>query len=160
MRRFLKFAHTIGAIGMMGAMASLLVLLTLLPEPSAIAEYARMRMAMAAISKWIFFPSLVLTLVGGLLSMAVVTAYQDAGWVLLKLASGVLVFEGGLIAIDGPMKREAAMSAQALIDAAEIAKLGASLGSEWMSLWVVMAISAANVALGVWRPRFRLNKSA
>lgn len=154
MRRLMKFSHTIGAIGMMGAMASLLVLLCFLPEPTAVAEYARMRQGMAAISNWIFFPSLVITLVGGLLAMAVTRAYQDAGWVLLKLASGILVFEGGLVAIHGPIGREAALSAQVLSNGANAAKLGASLGSEWMALWVMMAVSAANVALGVWRPRF------
>ncbi|MDZ4791492.1 MAG: hypothetical protein SGJ17_09875 [Hyphomicrobiales bacterium] len=155
MRRLLKFLHTIGSIGMMGAMASLLVLIYILPEPMAVADYARMRLAMAAISNWIFFPSLVATLVAGLLSMAVTRVYQDAGWVLIKLATGVLVFEGGLIGIHGPMGREAALSAEALSTGVANAKLGASIGSEWITLWVMMAVSVANVALGVWRPRFR-----
>lgn len=155
MRRFIKFLHTLGAIGMMGAIASFLLLIIFLPEPTSVAEYARMRLAMAGISNWIFLPSLVLTLISGLLSIAVTRSYQDVGWVWAKLATGVLVFEGGLVAIHGSMSREAALSAKALSEAIEPSKLSASLGSEWGVLWVVLAVSAANVALAVWRPRFR-----
>jgi uncharacterized membrane protein len=155
MRRLVKFLHTIGAIGMMGAMASFLVLLSFLPEPSSLAEYARIRLAMAGISNWIFLPSLVLTLISGLLAIAVTRAYQDVGWVWVKLASGISVFEGGLTAVHGAMGREAALSTQALSQGIDPAKLGASLDSEWGVLWVMMAVSAANVAFGVWRPRFR-----
>jgi uncharacterized membrane protein len=155
MRRLVKFLHTLGAIGMMGAMATFLVLLLFLPEPASIAEYARIRLAMGAISNWIFLPSMVLTLISGLLAIAVTRAFQDVGWVWIKLATGISVFEGGLVAIHGSMGREAALSAQALSQAVDPAKLGASLNSEWGTLWVMLAVSALNVALGVWRPRFR-----
>lgn len=159
MRRFVKFVHTMGAIGMMGAIASLLVLLCFLPEPkSSVAEYAKMRLAMAGISNWIFLPSLVLTLIAGLLSIAVTRAYQDVGWVWVKLVTGISVFEGGLTAIHGSMGREAALSAQALNQGIDPARLGETLSSEWGVLWVVLAVSIVNVALGVWRPRFRRNR--
>lgn len=155
MRRFVKFLHTVGAIGMMGAIASFLVLLCFLPEPTSIAEYVRMRAAMAGISNWIFLPSLVLTLISGLLAIAVTRAYQDVGWVWIKLATGISVFEGGLTAIHGSMGREAALSAQTLSQGIDPGKLGESLGSEWGTLWVMLAVTALNVALGVWRPRLR-----
>lgn len=71
MRRLVKFLHTVGAIGMMGAIASLLVLLCFLPKPGAsVTEYANMRLAMAGISDYVFLPSLVLTLISGLLAIA------------------------------------------------------------------------------------------
>lgn len=136
-------------------MACLLVLLIVLPEPTSVAEYARMRLAMVGISNWVFLPSLVLTLISGLLAIAATRAYQDVGWVWVKLATGISVFEGGLLAVHGSMGREAALSAQALSQGTDPAKLGASLGGEWGALWVVMAVSIVNVALGVWRPRFR-----
>ncbi|MDX2266398.1 MAG: hypothetical protein NW215_15665 [Hyphomicrobiales bacterium] len=153
MKRFLKFAHTLGAVGLMGAAACLLVLLRFLPDPSALAEYAQMRAGMAAVSKWVFMPSLTLTLLAGLLSMAATKGFQDAGWVLIKLATGVLVFEMGLVGVDGPMGKEAALAAEALKGNAGAGKLGASLGSEATTLWLLMGVSVANVALGVWRPR-------
>lgn len=155
MRRLVKFLHTVGAIGMMGAMATFLVLLLFLPEPTSVAEYARMRLAMAGISNWVFLPSLVLTLISGLLAIAVTRAYQDVGWVWVKLATGISVFEGGLTAVHGSMGREAALSAQALSHVVDPTKLGGSLSSEWGTLWVMLAVSALNVGLGVWRPRFR-----
>ena len=36
------------------------------------------------------------------------------------------------------------------------AALAASLGAEWKSLWVLLAVATANVVLGIWRPRLRL----
>jgi len=153
MRRLMKFMHTIGAIGLMGAMACLLVLLSFTPAPASLSQYALMRAAMGGIATWIFLPSLALTLIAGLLAMGVNRAYQSAGWAWAKLASGILVFEWGFAAIQGPMQQEAEMSALALAGQVDSATLGASLGAEWNSLWVLLAVAAVNVILGIWRPR-------
>lgn len=153
MRQTLKFLHTIGAIGMMGAMACLLVLIAFAPEPASLAEYASLRAAMGGIAKWVFLPSLMLTLIGGLLSFGFVGAYHNAGWAMAKLVSGILVFEWGFVAIQGSMQREAELSARALAGMVDAAKLGTALAAERNSLWMLLAVAAANVALGIWRPR-------
>jgi hypothetical protein len=75
----LKFMHTMGAIGLMGAMACLLVLLSFMPDPASLSEYVRMRAAMGGIATWILFPSLGLTLIAGLLAIAVTRAFHNAG---------------------------------------------------------------------------------
>ena len=62
----MKFLHTMGAIGLMGAMASFLVLLSIAPPPADLEAYALVRSAMDRIARWIFLPSLVLTLIAGL----------------------------------------------------------------------------------------------
>jgi len=149
----MKFLHTMGAIGLMGAMACLLVLFGFLPAPTSLPEYALMRAAMSGIATWIFLPSFGLTLIAGLLAMAVNPAYHSAGWAWVKLLSGVLVFEWGFAAIQGPMQQEAELSARALAHEVDPATLAASLGAEWKSLWVMLALATANVILGVWRPR-------
>jgi len=153
LRRFLKFLHTIGAIGLMGAMASLLVLLSYVPPPASLAEYALIRGAMGAIATWIFFPSLALTLIAGLLAIAFNRAFHNAGWALLKLASGILVFEAGFVGVLGPMQNEAERSTGALAGQIDPAALGGSLAAERNTLWVLLAVAAANVVLGIWRPR-------
>jgi len=152
-RRLMKFLHTMGAIGLMGAMASLLVLSSIVPTPTALSEYATIRSAMGAIASWIFLPSLGLTLIAGLLAMAVNRGYHSAGWALAKLLSGVLVFEWGFAAIQGPMQEEAELSARALAHQVDPAALAQSLGAEWKSLWVMLALATVNVMLGIWRPR-------
>ena len=114
MRRLLKFLHTMGSAGLLGAMASLVVMLSLAPAPSALAGYAAMRGAMGAVATWIFLPALAVTLMSGLLAMALNRAFLNAGWAWLKLATGVLMFEGGLVYVQGPMKQEAEQSARAL----------------------------------------------
>jgi hypothetical protein len=149
----MKFLHTIGAIGFMGAMACLLALLSFLPAPTSLSEYALMRGAMGGIATWIFFPSLGLTLIAGLLAICLNPGIHNAGWAWVKLFSGLLIFEWGFAGILGPMQEEAELSARALAHEADPAMLAASLGAEWKSLWVMLAIATANVILGIWRPR-------
>jgi hypothetical protein len=153
MRRLIKFLHTMGAIGLTGAMACLVVLLSFTPAPASLSEYALMRAAMGGIATCIFLPSLGLTLVAGLLAIAINRAYHSAGWAWAKLLSGVVVFEWGFAAIQGPMQQEAELSARALAHEVEPATRAASLGPEWKSLWVMLALATANVILGIWRPR-------
>jgi hypothetical protein len=142
-----------GAIGLMGAMASLIVLMNLAPPPTSLAGLAVMRGAMAEIATWIYFPSLVLTLVAGLLAIAVNPAYHNAGWAWAKLASGVLLFEGGLVSVLGPIQEEARRSASALAGQLNPATITASYGAERNAIWALLAITTANVVLGIWRPR-------
>ncbi len=87
MRRLMKFLHTMGAIGMMGAMACLVVLLIYAPAPSELPQYALIRGAMGGIATWVFLPSLAMTLIAGLLSLALTPAFHNAGWALVKLAT-------------------------------------------------------------------------
>lgn len=154
MRRLIKFLHTLGAIGIMGAMATLLVLIVVAPSSDDLAVYAQHRAAMGAIAEWLLLPSLGLVLFSGLWSMAVTSAFHNAGWVWIKLASGILVFKGTLLSIQGPAQKEAALGAAALAGDIDPGLLGRMAGEEWGALWVVMAIAVANVVLGVWRPRF------
>jgi hypothetical protein len=149
----MKFLHTLGAVGLMGAMACLLVLLRVTPAPTSLPEYALMREAMGAIATWIFLPSLGLTLIAGLLAMALNPAYHNAGWAGLKLASGILVFEFGFMAIQGPMQQEAERSARAMAGEVDVATLAGTLHAEQTSLWVMLGVAIVNVILGVWRPR-------
>ncbi len=152
MRRLLKFLHTMGAIGLMGAAASLLVLISLTPPPSSLAGYALMRGAMAEIGKWIFLPSFVLTLIPGLLAIAVNRAFHNAGWAWMKAATGILIFVGGLHAL-APIQDEAQRSAAALAGQVDPATITGPDAAESLTLWMVLLVSTANVALGVWRPR-------
>jgi len=138
---------------LMGAMASLLVLLSVAPPPTVLAEYALLRGAMGAIATWIFFPSLGLTLIAGLLAIAVNRGFHNAGWAWLKAATGILVFESGFVGVLGPMQREAERSAKALAGQIDPTTLAASLGAERRTLWILLAVAAANVVLGIWRPR-------
>jgi hypothetical protein len=151
LRRLLKFLHTMGATGFMGALASLLVLASFTPPPSSLASYALFRGAMAAIATWVLLPSFALTLVPGLLAIGVNPAFHSAGWAWIKAATGILIFMGGLHAI-APIQDEARFSAEALAGRLDPATLGVPEG-ETATIWVLLLVSTANVALGVWRPR-------
>ena len=141
------------AVGVLGSMASLLVLLGVAPPRTALAGYAAVRGAMAAVSTYVFLPSMALSLTAGLLAIAVNRAYHNAGWAWVKLATGVLLFEGGLQGIQGPMRDEAERSAAALAGHVDPATLGQALGTDRAALCVLMAVASANVVLGIWRPK-------
>jgi hypothetical protein len=141
-----------GAVGFMGSLASLLVLETLAPPPSSLAGYALIRGAMAAIATWIFLPSFILTLVPGLLAIAVTPAFHNAGWVWIKAATGILIFAGGFHAL-APIQDEARLSAEVLAGRLAPLMLAGTSAGEAGTMWVLLAISAANIVLGVWRQR-------
>lgn len=153
--RLLKFLHDLGAIGLAGALLALLVMLAGLPDPADMAEYAAVRQAMRAIADWLFLPSLGLVLVSGLFALAANQAYMNSGWALTKLATGIVMFEGGLVAVNGPMRREADRAVKALADNEPLAIAGGTMNSETLAISVLLVVAALNVALAVWRPRFR-----
>ena len=154
MRRLLKFAHTLGAVGFMGAIVCLIVLLSFTPAPTSLPQYALMRAAMGSIATWVFLPSLGLTLIAGLLAIAANKSFHSAGWAWAKLATGILVFEWGFTAVQGPMQEQAELSARALAGQVDASTLAAgSLNAERTSLLVLLAVATANVILGIWRPR-------
>ncbi|QDP21973.1 hypothetical protein [Bradyrhizobium cosmicum] len=152
MRKLMKFLHTLGAIGLVGAVACFLVMAGYAPAPSAIAQYAPLSIATGAVATWIFMPSLGLTLVAGLLAMAVNRTFHSAGWAWAKLAMGVLVFEWGFVSVVGPLQQEAEQSARAFAGEIDLATLAGELGTRRATLWVFLAIAMANIVLGVWRP--------
>ena len=137
----------------MGSMACLGVLMIIAPPPNSLAAYAQMRGAMAAIATWIFFPSLAVTLIAGLLAIAFNRVFHNAGWAWAKLVTGVLIFEGGFVYVLGPIQEEAKRSASALAGQLDPATLTGAYGAERSTLWVLLVVSIANVVLGIWRPR-------
>jgi len=149
----LKCLHTLGAIGMMGSMASFLAALAFLAVPSSLAAQAGVAGAMAQIATWVFLPSMALTLLSGVLAIAATPAFHDAGWVWVKAATGILVFEGGLQYVAGPIQEAGRTSASLLAGKLNAADVAHTLGAERNTLWVLLAVALANIALAIWRPR-------
>ncbi|MEE4380641.1 MAG: DUF2269 family protein [Pseudomonadales bacterium] len=155
LRKTMKFLHSLAAVGMTGALAAQLLILGLLPSPTEeLAAYAALRSAMAQLGTWLLFPSLGLVLVSGLLAIAINRAFHDVGWVWLKLLLGVSAFEGTLVAVHGPLQREAERAAAALAGELEPAALLQTSHNEFGALLVVLGVAVANIVLGVYRPRF------
>lgn len=149
MRRLLKFLHTVGAAGLTGSAAAMAIVLMLIPMGGA---GDPMLAGMAKIAAWVLGPSMLITVIAGLLAMAANPAYLDVGWVWAKLATGILIIEGSLHIL-GPLDAAAKRSVEAVAasDAAGAARL---FSSEANTLWIIFGVSIANIALGVWRPRF------
>lgn len=154
MRKTMKFLHTLGTVGMLGALAAMLILHTLLPPTQELAGYVTVRVAISRIAEWLLLPSLGMVLVSGLLAMAVGKYFQNAGWAWAKLAMGVVMFEGTLLAVQGPAQREARLAESAGAGEASVSDLALSLSSEWYSIWVIALLATLNIVLGIWRPKF------
>ena len=149
----MKFLHTIGAIGLMGAMACLLVLLGIATSPQPLPGYALLTTAMSRIATWIYLPSMALTLMSGLAAIGINRAFHNAGWAWAKLLTGVLMFEWSLAGVVQPLQSEAERTARAMLDTSDPAILAAVIAPTRNSIWVLLGVAAANVVLGVWRPR-------
>jgi hypothetical protein len=151
----LKFLHTMGAIGLTGTMAALLAVMIFAPPPRDFAGQAAVMSAMARIATWILMPSLGLTLIAGLVAIPVTPGYIDAGWVWAKAITGILIFEGGFVSVLGPIQAAAKTSVSVLArqDPAILAHL---YRAERNTIWALLAVAVANVALGIWRPRLEM----
>lgn len=160
MRKFLKFLHMLGGIGLTGALFVQMLMLHNMPPVDSLQAYAVARGQMGLVAQWLLFPALAIVLVSGLLSMAWTDAFHGAGWAWAKLALGILVFEGTLMAIQGPAQREAALAAAALLGEVDPAQLGLTATAEWKSTLVILGVAIANIVLGVYRPKFSRKPSA
>ena len=128
MRKLLKFGHTMTAIGFLGSIAVLWVFHQQLPAPGEALEiYSAQRQTMGSISSLVLMPSLLITLLFGLASMAAVPGFHSAPWAWGKLATTVLMLEGSLLGIHSPMKKEAELAASAVADNALVGELRCSL---------------------------------
>ncbi len=158
MRRVTKFVHTLSAIGLIGGLATYTMVLAGTPEPTSLADYGALRATLAAISKWLLLPSLLVVLVSGILAMILHFPYMDAPWVWVKALSGFVLFEGTLMSVDAPAARAASASARAMAGEIDRNEMLALVDTEWGALYVLLAVGIANVALGIWRPRFGLKQ--
>ena len=156
MGQFLKFGHSMTAISFLGAVVVLWVFHQQLPSPGdALEVYAAQRQTMERIASLVLMPSLLVSLLFGMASMAAVPGFHGAPWAWAKLVTTVLMLEGSLLGIQSPNKREAARAQRALEDVEWIAELGQTMAAEQWSLIIIGFVATVNVALGVWRPRFR-----
>ncbi|MEM1411857.1 MAG: hypothetical protein AAGH19_05805 [Pseudomonadota bacterium] len=154
----MKFMHTLTGLGLVGGLAAYMLVLWAGPEVTSVSEYAAMRESLAAVSKWLIMPSMLGVLVTGLAAMALHYSYMEAGWVWLKMLSGVLVFEASLGSIDGPAQAAVILSTRAVEGEIDAAALAAGVRDEWGAYWTLLFLAAANIALATWRPRFRRRK--
>ncbi len=157
MRKAIKFLHTFASCGLIGALLGYVVILVWGPHETATA-YAEARRAISALCDYLLLPSLAVALVSGLLSMAAHRAFLDTRWAWLKALLGLSMFEATLGFIQSKATSAAALSMRVAAGDEERSALAEVLANEWMSLCVILALSAAQVALGIWRPRLATRK--
>jgi hypothetical protein len=110
------------------------------------------RQNVATIMNWLLMPSLVAVLLSGLLAIAANSVYHNAGWAWVKALSGIAMFEGSFLVIGASTRRVAEISTALASGHADA--VHAIDRSEWGTLWLLLALSIANIGLAVWRPRF------
>jgi len=145
----LKVLHELASMGFGGGLAACLVLHHVADGASA-AEFAAARHTFAAIAQYLLLPSMAVVVLSGLLSLAATRGYIDAGWAWAKAALGISVFQATL------MLANASRDAAAAVGGTDATLLEATLRSERITLWILMALSAVNVVLAVWRPRLTI----
>ena len=152
MRKAVKFLHTLASCGLIGALLGYMMVLVFAPQDTARA-YADVRQTISALCNYLLFPSLAVALVTGLLSMVVHQPFMDKRWVWFKAVLGLSMFEATLAIIQSKANYAAKVSAKIAAGEADAGALASALSTEWNSLAAIMALSIANIVLGVWRPR-------
>ncbi len=153
MRKTLKFFHTLASCGLIGALAGYGIILAFAPQDTP-ARYADIRHTIDVLCDYVLMPSLAVALVTGLLAMAVHRPFQELRWVWIKALLGIGMFEATLAVIQSKADYAAKISAKMVTGEAGPDALDVALASEWTSLGAIMALSIANIVLGVWRPAF------
>ena len=115
--------------------------------------YADTRKTISALCNYLLLPSLGIALVTGLLSMAAHQPFQDKRWAWVKAVLGLSMFEATLAVVGSKADYAAAVSAKIASGEADTGVLRTALAGEWHTLGALMALSIANIVLGVWRPR-------
>lgn len=154
MRKTVKILHSLASCGLIGGLAAYMIVLVWAPQGTP-AQYADMREVIAALSNYVLVPSLAVALVTGLVAMMVQRAFQGMRWVWVKAVLGLAMFEATLAVIQGKANY-GLETARKVAEGAESAEaLRAALASEWTALSAIMALSLAQVILGVWRPALK-----
>jgi hypothetical protein len=144
-----KVLHEIASIGFGGGLAACLVINALADRASP-DDFAAARQAYAAIARYVLVPSMVVVVVSGLIALAATRGYASACWAWLKALLGLSLFQATLLIAGASRGDDSIAAATAAADAALLDSL---LRSERNTLWLLIAISVANVVLAVWRPR-------
>lgn len=158
MRRLVKFVHTLASSGLIGAFLGYALILAY-ATPDDTRAYADARQTISLICSILLLPSLGLALITGLLSMVVHRAFLDTRWAWLKALLGMSMFEATFAIVQSKATTAAAEAAKVLAGEGDAELLSTSLSNEWMSLAALLALSAAQVALGVWRPRLEFRQT-
>lgn len=152
MRRVLKFLHTLASCGLVGALlVYALILITVRDVSPEI--YAMARHTISDVCNYLLLPSLALALITGLLAMAVHRAFLDTRWAWLKALLGLSMFEATFAIVQSKATTAAVETAKILAGDGDRIALAEALANEWWSLGAVLALSMAQIALGIWRPR-------
>ncbi len=151
MQKAIKFLHSLASCGLIGALLGYMIVLIIAPQDTP-AAYADMRQSINGLSNYLLVPSLAVALVSGLVSMIVQPVFLEKRWVWVKALSGIAMFEGTLAIVGAKANHAAKVSIQIAEGIAKPDALDTALAYEWYSLAFITALSAANVALGVWRP--------
>ena len=147
-----KTLHDIASIGFGGALAACLVI-NLTANLAAPVEFMAARQVFTAIAQYLLVPAIAVVMVSGLIAIAATRGYRDAGWAWLKAVMGMSVFVATLMVV-GAAGEHGELAAAA--SAADLATLQRLLHSERNTLWLLIALSAANVVLAVWRPKLMI----
>lgn len=154
MQKALKFLHSLASCGFIGGLLAYMIVLIKAPQDTA-STFANVRLTISHLCNYILIPSLAIVLVTGLLSMAVHRPFQEKRWVWIKALLGLSLFESTLAIVQSKADYAAKISIKIVEGDANSDTLAKALSTEWYSLSAILALSIANIVLGVWRPSLK-----
>lgn len=162
MRQSVKFLHILSSCGLIGALLGHMLILWHAPQAT-VAEYATSRETISQIARFILVPSLGISLVTGFLAMLVHRQYQQKRWAWAKALLGLSMFEATLAVTQSKAVAAAEFAARIARDENVIETqrlLAEAIHNEWNVLYAILALSLAQTALGIWRPKLQMKNAA
>ena len=80
--------------------------------------------------------------------------FLDTRWAWFKALLGLSMFEATFAIVQSKATTAAVESGNVISGESQPGALANALSNEWWSLGAIMALSIAQIVLGVWRPRF------
>lgn len=155
-KNVVKLLHFAGLVGLAGGIVVALVLATAVDETSP-SHAATVHGAIALVGSTVVVPSLLVTLLTGMLLVVARPQLIGARWVWLKAALGVAVGALVLFALQPAFRSAAAMAAGGALGERAIVPLAAIVAREHGAAYATLALIAVATAVAIWRPRLGRN---
>lgn len=150
--RLIKFLHLLALAGFVGGLVSTL-LLSDFADAAPPSVLAALRMSIASLGESLVVPSLVLLMLTGMLLVVARPQLVRARWLWMKAALAVAVAAIALAVVHPAITRAALLAAEGVLGTPALDEMSRTFSVERAWGVVVLLLSAAAVALAVWRPR-------
>lgn len=151
-KNLVKLMHFAGLVGLAGGIVVALLLADTIDVTSP-SGAATVHAAISLVGNAVIVPSMVLSLLTGMLLVVARPHLISARWVWLKAALGVVTGGVVLFALQPAFRAAAAMAANGALGDRAMGPLASVVRAEHTAAWATLALVVVAMVVAIWRPR-------